>query len=63
MDADVALLQEAGGYPHDVAPKVDIGPREHWDSPPCDGKYQTVSGVLSKLLTVRSGSEEREPQR
>ncbi len=26
MDADVALLQEAGGYPHDVASKVDIGP-------------------------------------
>ena len=32
MDADVALLQEAGRYPHDVASKVDIGPREHWDS-------------------------------
>ena len=32
MDADVALLQEAGRYPPDVASKVDIGPREHWDS-------------------------------
>ncbi len=32
MDADVALLQEAGNYPPDVASKVDIGPREHWDS-------------------------------
>ena len=32
MDADVALLQEAGGYPHDVASRVGIGPREHWDS-------------------------------
>ena len=32
MDADVALLQEAGGYPHDVASKLEIGPREHWDS-------------------------------
>ena len=32
MDADVALLQEAGRYPHDVASKVDTGPREHWDS-------------------------------
>ncbi len=36
---------------------------QHWDSPPCDPKYQTVSGVLPKLLTVRSGSEEREPHR
>lgn len=32
MDADVALLQEAGRYPPDVASKVDDGPREHWDS-------------------------------
>ena len=32
MDADVALLQEAGNYPPDVASKVDTGPREHWDS-------------------------------
>ena len=32
MDADVALLQEAGRYPADVASKVEIGPREHWDS-------------------------------
>ena len=32
MDADVALLQEAGRYPSDVASKVEIGPREHWDS-------------------------------
>ena len=32
MDADVALLQEAGRYPYDVASRVDIGPREHWDS-------------------------------
>ena len=31
-DADVALLQEAGRYPDDLASKVDIGPREHWDS-------------------------------
>ncbi|MDE0376810.1 MAG: hypothetical protein OXK16_12740 [bacterium] len=32
MDADVALLQEAGRYPADIVSKVDIGPREHWDS-------------------------------
>ena len=29
----------------------------------CDGKYRTLSGVLSKLLTARYGSEEREPHR
>ena len=32
MDADVALLQEAGEAPPDVAERVDIGPREAWDS-------------------------------
>ena len=32
MGADVALLQEAGEPPADVAGRVDIGPREHWDS-------------------------------
>ena len=32
MDADVALLQEACEPPKDVADKVCIGPREHWDS-------------------------------
>ena len=32
MDADVALLQEAGSPPPDVADKVDTGPVEHWDS-------------------------------
>ena len=32
MDADVALLQEAGSVPSDVADKVDTGPVEHWDS-------------------------------
>lgn len=32
MDADVALLQEAGKPPADVAERVEIGPREHWDS-------------------------------
>lgn len=32
MDADVALLQEAGQVPPDVADKVDTGDREHWDS-------------------------------
>ncbi len=31
MDADVALLQEAGSPPDDVGP-LDIGPREAWDS-------------------------------
>ena len=32
MDADVALLQEAGRPPHDVADQVELGPLEHWDS-------------------------------
>lgn len=32
MDADVALLQEAGQVPEDVADRVDTGTREHWDS-------------------------------
>ena len=32
MNADVALLQEAGQVPSDVADKVDTGPVEHWDS-------------------------------
>ena len=30
IGADVALLQEAGMPPADVADKVDTGPREHW---------------------------------
>lgn len=32
MDADVALLQEAGRVPPDVAHKIEAGPVEHWDS-------------------------------
>ena len=32
MDADVALLQETGSVPSDIADRVDTGPREHWDS-------------------------------
>ena len=32
MGADVALLQEAGMPPADVAESVDTGPAEHWDS-------------------------------
>ena len=32
MDADIALLQEVGRAPPDVADKVDTGPVEHWDS-------------------------------
>ncbi len=32
MGADVALLQEAGNPPADVAERLDTGPREHWDS-------------------------------
>ena len=31
MDVDVALLQEAGNVPSDVAHAVDDGPRESWD--------------------------------
>lgn len=32
MDADVALLQEAGSPPNDVAGRIDTGPEEHWNS-------------------------------
>ena len=32
MDADVALLQEAGQPPADVAARLGIGRKEHWDS-------------------------------
>ena len=32
MDADVALLQEAGSPPGDIARSVDTGPVAHWDS-------------------------------
>lgn len=32
MDADVALVQEAGSPPADVAGRVDTGPEEHWNS-------------------------------
>lgn len=32
MGADVALLQEVGSVPDDVAGSVDTGPAEHWDS-------------------------------
>lgn len=32
MEADVALLQEVGTVPQDVADRVDTGPCEHWDS-------------------------------
>ena len=32
MGADVALLQEAGSPPDDIAGCVDTGPRDHWDS-------------------------------
>ncbi|WP_419909403.1 hypothetical protein [Candidatus Poriferisodalis sp.] len=32
MDVDVALLQEAGNFPADVADRVDTGPPESWDS-------------------------------
>lgn len=32
MGADLALLQEAGRVPSEVADKVDTGPEEHWNS-------------------------------
>ena len=32
MDAGIALLQEAGMPPANVADSVDTGPTEHWDS-------------------------------
>ena len=37
MEADVALLQEVGSMPTDVADMVDTGPVEHWDSRWFDG--------------------------
>ena len=32
IGADVALLQEVGRVPQEVADRIDTGPREHWDS-------------------------------
>ena len=32
MGADLAVLQEVGSVPTDVAEKVDTGPEEHWNS-------------------------------
>ena len=32
MDADIALLQEAGRPPPEVADKIDTGSADHWDS-------------------------------
>ncbi len=32
MEADVALLQEAGSPPDDVTGRIDTGPEEHWNS-------------------------------
>ena len=32
MDADVALLQEAGDPPADAADRLGVGKKEHWDS-------------------------------
>ena len=49
----------------EVAPHPRTGPITDLTtvgaSPPCDGKYQTLSGALSKLLTVSFGGEERSP--
>ncbi len=39
MEADVALLQEAGKMPWDVEGKVDTGPRESWDSQAWNADY------------------------
>ncbi|MYE46601.1 MAG: hypothetical protein F4X25_07585 [Chloroflexi bacterium] len=43
MDADVALLQEATPPPPDVAPDVDTGPDEHWDSRWYEGRLEHPS--------------------
>ena len=58
--------QSPARYPiPEVAPHPRTGPITNLTtvgaSPPCDGKYQTLSGALSKLLTVRFGGEERSP--
>ena len=47
MDADVALLQEAGRVPADIAARVDIGPDEHWDSHCWNSEW--YKGRFSKL--------------
>ena len=39
MDADVALLQEAGNVPSNVTHAVDDGPRESWDSQVWNADY------------------------
>ena len=48
MDADVALLQEAGEPPADVADRLGVGKKEHWDSHCCLGGHPkpAISGQL-----------------
>ncbi len=57
MDADVALLQEAGQVPPDVADKVDTGDREHWDSHVWNsewysGRFKNLSDRWSKVVKL-----------
>ena len=44
MDADVALLQEAGNVPWDVEGKLDTGPPESWDSRVWNADYEQLWG-------------------
>ena len=44
MGADVALLQEAGDFPNEVADKVNTGPPESWDSRVWNADYEKLWG-------------------
>ncbi len=48
MDADVALLQEAGKIPTDVAGKVQTGGKEHWDPHTWNSRW--YEGRFKKLF-------------
>lgn len=57
MDADVALLQEAGQVPPDVAAKVETGDREYWDAHAWNsdwysGRWKDLSDRWSKVVKL-----------
>ena len=62
MGADVALLQEVGRVPPDVADRVDAGPVEHWDSRGLysgwsDGRYMSDRWPMVVKLSDRVNVE------
>ena len=61
MDADVALLQEAGMPPPDMAESVNTGPAEHWDSHGWNsrwwqGRFENLSkaGIEERVTALES---------